>query len=130
MFYFWIILTRHKAPINTKTHKHKTTISKKVVKTLFKSYHIMIIIIFLTFILSGLFFIRITRRGKSQGQREKKTWKGNKKRPKKHRKRTIKQIITRKRSKRSKQALAYEACNRMRMPLHTPLYTPKTLETC
>ena len=52
--------------INTKTHKHKATISKKVVETYLwekciKSYYIMVVIVFLMFILSGLFFVRITR---------------------------------------------------------------------
>ena len=33
MFYFWNILSRNKAYINKKTHKHKTRIGKKVAET-------------------------------------------------------------------------------------------------
>ena len=96
MFYFWNILNKHNVHINKKT-RTRQQLAKKLLKLIykknvFKFYHIMIIIIFLTFILSGLFFVRTTRiaekkrawkRGKTQGQRGKKTGKGKKKRRKK-----------------------------------------------
>ena len=123
MFYFWNILSRHKAYINKKTHKHKTRTGKKVAETylqkknVFKSYHIMIIIIFLTFILSNLFFVRTTRiaekerawkRGKTQGQREKKTGKGNKKEEKKHGKRAKKTNVNKERDEEEEETETYE----------------------
>ena len=43
MFYFWNSLAKHKAHINTKTHKHKTTISKNVVETYLQEKSIQIL---------------------------------------------------------------------------------------
>ena len=43
MFYFWNSLTKHKAHINTKTHKHKRIISKKVVETYLRERCIQIL---------------------------------------------------------------------------------------
>ena len=81
-------------------------------KNVFKSYHLIIIIIFLTSILSGLFFVRITRIAekkycekeeelKTKGK--KKTGKGEKKNEeKKHQKRAKKQMIIKRGMKRRK----------------------------
>ena len=121
MFYFWNILTKHKAHIN-KTTRTRQRLAKKLLrliykKNVFKSYHIMIIIIFLTFILSDLFFVRTTRiaekerawkRGKTQGQREKKTGKGNKKEEKKHGKRAKKTNVNKERDEEEEETETYE----------------------
>ena len=121
MFYFWNSLAKHKAHINTKTHKHKTTISKKVVEAYLQEKCIQILSYndnynFLNVYSSGLFFVRITgitekkervKEGKLKAKEKRKLEKERRKK-KKHGKRAKKTNDSKEKDEEEEETEIYE----------------------